>query len=150
VSALQLFALDANTRVEGRRIYLAARQGLAVAECSGVPRNARLAIRVQPQPNSPGFGLRLGAGETFDSGYDLHFSPYARVAKLEQQWILGVQGLDQPFALEIVLWDDIIDVCIDSRRTLIDRCPGRRGTKVLFYAEDSEVTFDVVEIAALP
>jgi hypothetical protein len=97
-----------------------------------------------------GFRLHLGAGQTLDSGYGLHFSPYAQVAKLEQQWQLGVQGLDQPLALEIVLWDNIIDVCIDGRRTLIDRCPGQRGTRVLFYAEDSAVTFDVVEIAALP
>jgi hypothetical protein len=150
VSTLNLFALDANARVEGRSSHLAAKQGLAVAACSDVPRNARLTIRVQPQPNALGFGLRFGVGETFDSGYDLHFSPYDQAVKLEQQWLLGVQGLDQPFTLEIMLWDDIIDVCIDGRRTLIDRCPGRRGSKVLFYAEDAAVTFDVVEIAAMP
>ena len=149
VSAFQVFTLDATTRVEGRTIYLAARQGLAVANCSGVPRNARLKIRVHPQPNASGFGLRFGSDETFDSGYDLHFSPDARVATLEQQWILAVAGLDRPFTLEVVLWDDIIDVCIDGCRTLIDRCPERRGTKVVVYAEDSEVTFEMVEITAL-
>jgi hypothetical protein len=93
--------------------------------------------------------LRFGSDAAFDSGYDLHFSPGVRVATLAQQCILAVEGLDRPFALEVVLWDDIIDVCIDGSRTLIDRCPERRGTKVLVYAEDSEVTFEMVEITAL-
>ena len=150
LSAMNMSALDADTRVEGRRIHAATRQGLAVAGCSGIPRNARLAIRVLPQPGSLGFGFRLRAGETFDSGYDLDFSPYDRVARLHDQWIYGVDGLDRPFSLEIVLRDDIIDVCIDGRRTLIDRCPERRGDRMLLYAQDSGVTFEVAEIAALP
>ena len=150
LSVLQLSALDADTRVEGRSVHAAARQGLAAAVCSGIPRNARLAIRVLPQAGSPDFGLRLRAGETFDSGYDLRFSPCDRVASLNDQCIYGVDGLDRPFSLEIVLREDIIDVCIDGRRTLIDRCPEQRGDRMLLYAQDSEVAFEVAEIAALP
>ena len=108
------------------------------------------AIRVLPQAGSPDFGLRLRAGETFDSGYDLRFSPCDRVASLNDQCIYGVDGLDRPFSLEIVLRKDIVDVCIDGRRTLIDRCPEQRGDRMLLYAHDSEVAFEVAEIAALP
>ena len=49
-----------------------------------------------------------------------------------------------------ILRDDIIDVCIAGGRTLIDRCPERRGDKLLLYTQDSVVTFEVVEIAVLP
>ena len=66
----------------------------------------------------------------------------------KQAAMLGLSVEADP-DLEVVLWDDIIDVCIDGYRTLIDRCPERRGTKVLVYAEDSEVTFEMVEIRAL-
>ncbi|HEX5690854.1 MAG TPA: hypothetical protein VFX76_12665, partial [Roseiflexaceae bacterium] len=76
-------------------------------------------------------------------------APDARVANLNQQRLVAVDGLDRPCTLEVVLWDDIIDVCIDGRRTLIDRCPERRGPKLLLYAEDSQVTFDIAEITAL-
>lgn len=148
VSTFQAFPLDAATRVTGRSIHLAA-NGLAAAECAGIPRNARLKIRVHPQPNAAGFGLRFGSDQTFDSGYDLHCVPAARVVTLQQQWLLAVDGLDRPFTLEVVLLDDIIDVCIDDRRTLVDRCPERRGAKVVVYAEDSAVTFEMVEITAL-
>jgi len=120
LSSLHLSALDTDTRIEGRTIHIAARQGLAAAQCSGVPNNAHLVIRVHPQPGSFEFGLRLWAARTFDSGYDLCFSPRDRVARLQHQMIFGVDGLDQPFALEIVLKGDIIDVCIDGRRTIID------------------------------
>ena len=150
LSDLHLSALGTDARIEGRQIQLTARQGLAVAVCSGVPHNSRLVIRVFPQPDSPGFGLRLRASDTFDTGYDLHFSPYEGIASLGDQRIFGVDGLDQPFDLEIVLSDDIIDVCIDNRRMLINRCPERLGDRVLLYGQDSDVTFEVVEIAALP
>ena len=150
LSALHLSALGAGTSVEGHQIHVAVRPGLAAAAGSGVPPNSRLVIRVVPQPDSPGFGLRLRAADTFDTGYGLHFSPYEGVAILHDQRIFGVDGLDRPFALEIVLKDDIIDVCIDNRRTLIDRCPERCGDRVLLYGQDSDVTFEVVEIAALP
>lgn len=149
VSSFQVSALAGRARVEGRAIHLAAREGLAAATCSGVPRNAHLKLRVQPQPQAAGFGLRFGSAESFDSGYALHFSPHAQTATLQQQWLFAVAGLERPFILEVVLWEDIIDVCIDGRRTLIDRCPQRRGTQVVMYAEEAEVTFEMVEVTAL-
>ena len=112
--------------------------------------DARLAIRIVPGPGCGGYGVRLRAGDTFDSGYGLHFSPYERVVRLNDQAIYGVVGLDQPFGLEMVMRDDIIDVCIDGRRTLIDRCPERHGDRVLLYGLDTNVTFEAVEVAALP
>jgi beta-fructofuranosidase len=150
LSALHLSALGAGAAVEGCRIHITARQGLGIVACSGVPLHSRLQVRVCPQPGSVGFGLILRAGDRFDSGYDLHFSPYDRIAGLNDQRILGVDGLDRPFALDIVLKQDIIDVCIDRRRTIIDRCPERHGDRVLFYGQDSEVAFEGIEVARLP
>lgn len=150
VTAFQATALDATTWVEGRSIHMIAQQGLAAAECSGIPRNARLTIRVLPQENARGFGLRFGGERAFDGGYDLHLSPDARAVTLQQQCLFAVEGLDLPFTLEVVLWNDIIDVCIDGRRTLLDRCPERRDSRLVIYAEDSDVTFEMREIVALP
>ena len=148
LSDLCLFPLSADARIEGRRIHIAARHGLAAAACAGIPRNARLTIRVSPQPSSLDFGIRLRTADAFDTGYDLHFSPFDGTARLHDQWLFGVEGLDRPFTLEIILREDIIDVCIDSRRTLIDRCPEQHGDRILFYGQDSDVVFEGVEIAA--
>ena len=94
-------------------------------------------------------GLRFGGGASFDSGYRLHFAPHAQVVTLQQQQLCAVAGLDRPFTLEVMLWDDIIDLCIDGRRTLLDRCPQRRGAAVMVYAEDAAVMFELAAVTAL-
>jgi beta-fructofuranosidase len=147
--ALRLAPLGAGASVAGRRISVSSRLGLGVAACAGVPCNVRLSLRVSPEPASAGFGLRLRAGAEFDSGYDLHLAPHEGIVNLNDQRVTGVQGLDRPFTLEVVMKDDIIDVCVGGHTTLIDRCPERRGDRVLFYGQDSAVTFEAVEIAEL-
>ncbi len=131
---LHLSALSAEAKVQGFQIDLAAWHGLAAAACTGLPNNARLKIRFFPQPGSAGFGLCLRASGQFDSGYQLHFSPYKSSVRLNDQRLFGMDSLDRPFNLEIFLMGELIDVCIDNRRTLIDRCPERHGDQLLFYA----------------
>jgi hypothetical protein len=148
-SGIRIQPASDGVSVDGRIVRIAARQGLAVAACAGIPRNARLTLRVNPAPASATFGLRLSTTGTFDSGYDLNFAPVDGIARLHDQRLFGVEGLDQPFGLEIVLKDDIVDVCIDGRRTLVDRCPERRGAALLLYGQDAEVAFEIAEVAAL-
>ena len=81
--------LGSGGRVEGGQIHLAPGCGLAAVECPGVPRDVRLAMRVVPQGGCGGFGLRLRAGGSFDSGYDLHVAPCDRLVRLGDQVISG-------------------------------------------------------------
>lgn len=138
---LSFTLLTAGAGLHARQVNLEAQQGLAAAACVGLAEHAYLSLRVSPQPGAACFGLRLKAGETFDSGYDLSFLPYESAVRLNDQSTGAVEGLDQPFTLEIVLHDDIIDVCIDHRRTIIDRCPERHGDRLLFYALNAGVSF---------
>jgi sucrose-6-phosphate hydrolase SacC (GH32 family) len=149
LSTFEVVPLAGQTQVAGRTIHLAAPQGQAATNCLGLPRNVHLKLRIQPQPGAFGFGLRFGGEANFESGYHLHFAPHAQVVTLQQQRLEAVTGLERPFTLEVVLWDDIIDVCIAGRRTLLDRCPQRRGSQVMVYAEDAEVTFELDELTAL-
>ena len=135
IAAPALAAVGPDARVAGRCVHLAPRQGLATATLDGVPPRARLRLRVTPAPGAAGsFGLRLRAADTFDSGYDLAFAPVAATVNLRDQWLYAVRGLDQPFTLEVVLHDDILDVCVDRRRTVLDRAGERRGARLFFYA----------------
>ncbi len=135
--------------VRRRSVQLAARPGLAAAFVTGLAQDARLRIRISPMAGAGGFGLRLRAAEVLDSGYDLHFAPYDGTVCLNQQTIYGLTDLDSPFDLEIVLKGDLIDVCIDGQRTLIDRCPEQVGERIFVYAQDAEVAFDLLEMAPL-
>ena len=149
--AIQIEPWGPGAEVDGRNVRIDARHGLAVAACRGIAHNARLKIRVNPLSSLAGFGLRLRADQagTFDSGYDLNFAPYEAAARLNQQRIAAVEGLDRPLDLEIILKDDIIDVCIDGRRTLTDRCPERRGQTMLLYGQDGEVAFEIAQAVSL-
>ena len=63
--------------------------------------------------------------------------------------ITDVEGLDRPFTLDIVLKDDIVDVCIDNRRTIVTRYWNPRGNRLFLFAENADVAFDSVEIRPL-
>lgn len=120
---------------------LANEQGLAVARCDGVPRDARLTLRVMPQAGVGSFGLRLCAGETFETGYELVFTPAEGSVRLAGQRLTVVEGLENPFSLEIVLRGELVDVCIGGNRTLVDRLPQRQGRNVFFFVQNGAVEF---------
>lgn len=127
-------------------VRLEARQGLSVGALAGIPRNARITARAVPQRQSAEFGWRLRATDTLDSGYALAFSPYEARLQLHDQALTGMDDLGQPFTLEVILWEDIIDVCIAGRRTIVNRCPERDGERLLLYARNADVTWEGIEI----
>ncbi|HVU14643.1 MAG TPA: hypothetical protein VHD90_25380 [Phototrophicaceae bacterium] len=126
-----------------------AQEGLEVAAVENVPRNAHITLTVRPEQSSAAFGLWLRGSGDFEQGYPLHFLPYEQKVTLNQQAITCVTGLDRPFTLEIVTKDDIIDVCIDGRRCLIDRSGELSGERLFFFAQNGAVTFEAIEIAPL-
>ena len=131
-------------------ICLDAAAGLAIGGLGGLPANVRITLQVIPTPGAASFGLRLRATEgQFESGYALTILPHERVVHLHNESLFAVEGLDQPWTLDIVLCDGIIDVCIDNRRCLINYCPEQRGDQLFFFAQDAQVTFAAIQVRPL-
>lgn len=128
-------------------IRLDALEGLEAAMLENVPKNIRVTFRVQPQAASADFGLLLRGSGRFESGYALRFLPYEQRVTFNRQAIAGVTGLDRPFTVEIVAQDDMIDVCIDGRRCLIDRCSELAGERLFFFCQNGAVTFESIAIS---
>ena len=63
--------------------------------------------------------------------------------------MVPVAGLDQPFWLDIIVKDRILDVCMDNRRTFIARRNDLGGKRLFFFAERGEVFFEQIEIRPL-
>lgn len=114
-----------------------------------LPQNYSLFCRVQPQPGVTRFGLGLRGEGNMVRQYELAFAPYLQRVTLEQECLQGVAGLDESFDLEIVVQDDLIDVCIHRSRCIINRLPGLRGDRMFFFCESGEVRFDQIEIRRL-
>jgi beta-fructofuranosidase len=130
-------------------VCITAFEGLEVATVDNVPKNVRITLNVKPEKNSADFGLWLRGSGNFEKGYQLHFLPYEQKVTLNEQSITCVEGLNQPFSLEIIVKEDIVDVCVDQRRCLIDRCPELSGERLFFFCQNGEVAFDSIEIAPL-
>jgi hypothetical protein len=61
-----------------------------------------------------------------------------------------VAQLDRPFTLDVIVRDDIIDTCIDQRRTMITRRdPEPTGDRLFFFVRDGEVAFEDVVVRPL-
>jgi hypothetical protein len=115
---------------------------------AGVPRDARVNATLQPHSATAPFTLRLRGTEAPGSGLGLRFDPIQRTAAFlfpegartdaapftESD---AVEGLDRPVNLEIILVGDIVDVCINERRTLATRCQGLTGDRLAFDTCDA-------------
>jgi hypothetical protein len=88
-------------------------------------------------------------GDEFAGGYDLALQAHERLVRLNQETIYAVAGLDRPYQLDILAHGSIVDVCIDGRRCLLDRCPARQGDHLYFYAQNAALTLQQVSVRPL-
>ena len=133
---------------DGSTIRLQASTGMEVAGLGSGPANMRIVVDVRPEPGAGAFGLRL-RGEDFAHGYELACMLPERMVKLHDEEIYTVEGLDRPFGLEIVVYEDMLDVCIDQRRCIINRCPEQHGEQLFFFAHNADVTFCNLQVVPL-
>ncbi|MEZ4868285.1 MAG: hypothetical protein R3C14_43555 [Caldilineaceae bacterium] len=121
-------------------------QGLAVAMLTDIPQNVRITLTVEPTTGTGVYGLSLRSTADFADGYELLLDPIARMVRLHEEAIYAVEGLDRPLCLEIVFYEDMIDVCVDERRCIINRCPERRGDRLYLFAHNSAITVTDLQI----
>jgi beta-fructofuranosidase len=140
-------------------VKVAAPQGLEVFPLGKVPRDFLLRARVTPEADASYFGIRFRAGEKMQGGFELRFEPRREKAGLrpadagswdecEDKSIYDVTGLDHPFDLELLVKGDVVDVCIDHRRTLVARMSAA-DANLFAFAQSAEVKFEKLELQPL-
>ncbi|MGQ9632212.1 MAG: LamG-like jellyroll fold domain-containing protein [bacterium] len=153
-------ALTKGASGDGCKVRISALEGFGAAMFGSVPRNIRVSLKVRPEPNSSYFGLCLRGYGRMQKGYELWFEPYRQKVgwrssdirsweENESSAIYDVEGLDRQFLLDIIAKDDIIDVCVDNRRTLVNRVSELEGDRLFFFAQNGQVTFDSIEVRPL-
>ena len=59
----------------------------------------------------------------------------------------AVSGLNQPFILDMIVKDDLVDVSIDNRHTLIARNQAKiNGDRMFLFVNYGEVIFEDVTV----
>ena len=168
--ALQLpFApCTGGTGSRGRTIRIMSDGEFRYAAFVGVPSRARITMQVHPGRNVRSFGICLrGAGE-YHSGCELRFDP----ARRRVQWgrpidgrpapdaeaaawtggdfaIENVEGIEQPFTLDVIVSGDILDACIAGSRMIVIRRKRLDGNRLFLFAIGGEVMFKDVCVKPL-
>jgi len=60
-----------------------------------------------------------------------------------------VDSIDRDFTVEVIVLDDILDTCIDKRRTLIDQTVMNDGDALFFYCHESTASFEGITVRPL-
>ena len=128
------------------------------AVVEGLHRDVRITLRIVPGPGATYFGLRLRGSGDGRQGYELLFAPREQTVRIfsvdnprtaRYRCLANVTGLDLPFTVDIIMSDDIIDVCVDNQRCLCTRLPELRGDTLALFSEHGDVTFDNIEVRPL-
>ncbi len=146
---------------DASRIVVKAGAGFAAADLGGLPHDFHLKMTVTPGGENGTFGLCVRSSGPYEQGHELRFEPdrekagwrkpdTATLPENEQSAIYGVDGLNRPFTVELIVKGDILDACIDGRRTLIVRAPGdTRGEGLFLFAQDGDAVFSNLEVHEL-
>jgi beta-fructofuranosidase len=160
---LSLRASAGDVSSEGGTIRVSAPDSFAVGTLDDVPQNVRITLRVKPKAGTKHFGICVRGKGDYESGCELQFVPArqhvqfapvadGRMAKVPGNWMAigGVTGMDKPFTLDVIVKDDLVDACIDNRRTIITRNRTRLdGDRLFFFVDHGEVTFENIQVRPL-
>jgi len=152
--------LTAGVTAAENRVAIAAPAGMAAAFTAGLPQDVVIRCRVVPGPGVGWFGLGLHGGGAYASATELRITPALSRVEIrdafagandnaEMQTLDDVSGLERPFTLEVVLKQDLIDVCVDDRRTMLCRTKELQGDRLFLFAQDGDVAFEEVEVRPL-
>jgi beta-fructofuranosidase len=153
-------ALGGRVAADAKRIRVDSPQGFSAAALDGLPRRFLLTARVRPVRPSGAFGIGVRGSGNFRDALMLEFLPtrrrvgwrHAERASWQEEEtaaLYEVDGLDRPFGVELVVLDDILDLCIDRRRTLINRASLGDGNRLFLYCHECEVEFDQIVVRPL-
>lgn len=113
---------------------------------NNLPPNCRITLDIEPEGNNEEYGLYLRSDDKADKGYKLSFSPDLKIVSLRETRMEGVDGLDKKIKIDIVMKDDIIDVCIDGKRCMVNRMPESKGEYLWLYARQGIVKFSNIKV----
>jgi hypothetical protein len=142
---------------DARCIRIDSRQGFAAAGLSPIPGNVLVRFRAHPGAGTRSFGIGVRGNVRFEAALSLQIEPargkvgWRRAhipswRECEAAALYGVEGLERPFQVELLVLGGILDVCIDGRRTLINKEETGQGDTLVFFCHDGAVEFEDIEI----
>jgi hypothetical protein len=158
----------ANVSMSSNNLHVISKDGFEFGTLVGIPQDVRITFRVNPQAGANSFGICVRGEGAWERGCELRFFPGARrvqygsaisggrVPDLKRNGygsdfgIAGVDGLNEPFTVDMIVRDDFVDTCIDQRRTIITKRTDRPGgDRIFFFVDRGDVSFEDIVIRPL-
>ena len=137
-------------KISNKEVLLDAQGKIGDAYIENIPYNCQITLEIEPFGNNNEYGFFLRAKDGANDGYKLSLNPNKRTVSLgTDAFIEAVSGLDKPIKINIIMKDDIIDVCIDNRRFIVNRSSEKKGDYLWFYAKSGIVKFKNIKVSPL-
>ena len=140
--------LTAGVEIGPDGVDIANAEGMAAAAFGNLPRNARITLRITPGPGTGEYGLGLRGTGAMESAYYLRLRPDQNRLTLNDQAI-SMAGLDQKVTLEVIMQGDIIDVCINGCRCIVDRAYDLTGSDLFLFAHCGAIRLEQLVVQPL-
>jgi hypothetical protein len=148
--AMQLKPIfDATSKADNDGYIINSPDGVGTIHFENMPNNCRITMEIQPMSNCENYGLYLHAAADASDSYRLSISPDDETVSLSNTSISAVDGLNKTIKLDIVLKDDIIDVCVDNKRCIVNRMPEIKDNFLWLFAKHGQIKFQSVKISKL-
>jgi len=135
--------------VTGNSIKINASDGINIASLADMPGNYRISLTVEPNGNYDELGLFLKATDKNQKGYKVELNANKRLVLLHNTVIEAVDGLDKTARIDIIINNDIIDVNINNKRSIINRLSEQKGNNIFFFVKNGQATFKDIQVYKL-
>lgn len=137
--------------------HIEAASGFAALGLDAVPLDFLLHVRITAKPGTEAYGIAIRGSERMIGALHLEFDPFRRKVgwrraenpswqENETAAIFNVAGLEATLDVALAAYGDVLDVCVNERRTLISRNETAAGDRLFLYCHKGEVTFSRLEI----
>ncbi|GAA4308334.1 hypothetical protein GCM10023149_02230 [Mucilaginibacter gynuensis] len=137
------------TLTDTDNLTIDAPNGVGSAFINNIPARCRITMEIEPGNSFDEYGFYLRSDDRADGGYRVNFSANNRIVSLGNTEIKAVAGLDKVIKIDLILNDDIIDICIDNKRCIVNRTVEQKGSFMWFYAKHGNVKFRSVKVSPL-
>jgi hypothetical protein len=143
------YVLNTDNKVEvidKNEFTIRALGSLGLAHIEKIPVNCRITFEIDPLDNNEEVGLYLRSTAVASEGYKLSIKAAFNKIILSNTNLNGVDGLDKPCQIDIIMKENFIDVCVNNRWTIVNRLIEKKGDFIWFFAKHGQVKFKNLKI----
>jgi hypothetical protein len=133
--------------IEKTSYSIQSKEGFKPIKLNNIPVNCRIRCKIKPMSYYSSFGFYLRSSKT--GAYKLDFLPKGNSIRLGNTSKMDIIGLDKEFTVDIVMHNDIIDVCINNWNCITNRCPEQIGTELVFYGQNGDFSITEMKVDEL-